>query len=135
MEPIHSRPTPAKRRKEKDNPYTIFTIGIETDGPHYYLSFKDSSGIKRTIKIDKTLFTAFNTFELDDFSFMDEVDNHSRCAIIYWAQQPDATLYYVRGLFVRHEARNSGYQYRAAPGAAKTGNGVNDTPAQSQSER
>ncbi len=30
---------------------------------------------------------------------------------------------------------NSGYQHRAAPGAARTGNGDNDTPVQSQSER
>lgn len=65
-----------KRRKDKDNPYTIFTIGIETDSPRYYLSFQDSVGIKRTIRIDKTLFTAFDTFELDDLSFMNEVDNH-----------------------------------------------------------
>lgn len=75
IHPQQADPRP-KRRKDKDNPYTIFTIGIETDSPRYYLSFQDSSGIKRTIKIDKTLFTAFDTFELDDLSFMNEVDNH-----------------------------------------------------------
>lgn len=25
-----------KRRKDKDNPYEIFTVGIGTDSPHYY---------------------------------------------------------------------------------------------------
>ena len=32
--------------------------------------------------------------------------------------------HFVRGLFVRHGAVTSGYQHRAAPGAAMTGNGA-----------
>ncbi len=65
-----------KRRKDKDNPYTIFTVGIETDHPCYYLAFQDSSGVKRCMEIDKALFEAFDRFELDDLSFMNKVDNH-----------------------------------------------------------
>ncbi len=65
-----------KRRKDRDNPYEIFTTGINTACPHYYLSFKDSTGIKQRVEIDKALFDAFDGFELDDISFMNEVDRH-----------------------------------------------------------
>ena len=78
MDAIHSQkadPRP-KRRKDKDNPYEIFTAGINTAQPHYYLSFVDSSRVKRCMEIDKALFDAFDEFELDDLSFMNEVDRH-----------------------------------------------------------
>lgn len=65
-----------KRRRERDNPYELFTRGLETDHPRYYLSFRDSSGVKRMLEIDQTLFDAFDGFELDDLSFMNEVDRH-----------------------------------------------------------
>ncbi|BDF69303.1 hypothetical protein CE91St41_02840 [Oscillospiraceae bacterium] len=65
-----------KRRIDEDNPYTLYTTGTNTDHPHYYLSFRDSGGIKQFEEIDKTLFDAFDSFELDDLSFMNEVDNH-----------------------------------------------------------
>lgn len=65
-----------KRRRDKDNPYTIFTTGINTATPHYYLSFVDCGREKRCIEIDKALFDAFDEFELDDISFMNEVDRH-----------------------------------------------------------
>ena len=65
-----------KRRKDKDNPYEVFTTGIDTAQPHYYLSFEDSSNVKQCIEIDKALFDAFDHFELDDLSFMNEVDRH-----------------------------------------------------------
>ena len=41
-----------KRRRDKDNPYTIFTTGINTATPHYYLSFVDCGREKRCIEID-----------------------------------------------------------------------------------
>ncbi len=65
-----------KRRKDKDNPYEIFSVGIDTTQPRYYLSFRDSAGAKQFMEINRTLFEAFNRFELDDLSFMNEVDNH-----------------------------------------------------------
>ncbi len=37
-ENIDPRP---KRRKDRDNPYTIFSTGTGSDEPHYYLSFRD----------------------------------------------------------------------------------------------
>lgn len=74
-QPKNMDPRP-KRRRAKDNPYEIFTMGIETASPRYYLSFVDSGGAKRTLEIDKTLYDAFDGFELDDLSFMNEVDRH-----------------------------------------------------------
>ena len=65
-----------KRRKDRDNPYEIFTTGINTACPHFHLSFMDSNGIEQCIEIDKALFDAFDGFELDDLSFMNEVDRH-----------------------------------------------------------
>ena len=65
-----------KRRRDEENPYEIYTAGINTAHPRFYLFFKDSSGEKRWMEIDKTLFDVFNEFELDDLSFFNEVDRH-----------------------------------------------------------
>ena len=65
-----------KRRKDKDNPYEILSVGIGTAFPHYYLSFIDSGGTRCCIEIDKPLFDAFDRFELEDISYMNEVDRH-----------------------------------------------------------
>lgn len=73
--PKKADPRP-KRRKDKGNPYEIFSVGINTAYPHYYLSFADGSRVERCMEIDKALFDAFDEFELDDLSFMNEVDRH-----------------------------------------------------------
>ena len=65
-----------KRRRDEESPYEIYTAGINTPYPHFYLFFKDGGGVKRWMEIDKTLFNAFNEFELDDLSFFNEVDRH-----------------------------------------------------------
>lgn len=65
-----------KRRKDRDNPYTIFTIGLKTDYPRYYLSFLDVTDTHHCMEIDRELFEALDQFELDDISFMNEVDRH-----------------------------------------------------------
>ena len=65
-----------KRRRDKDNPYTIFTVGIHTDHPHYYLSFVDSQGVRICTEIQKELFDLLDRFELEDLSHLNEVDNH-----------------------------------------------------------
>lgn len=57
-------------------PYEIYTAGINTTHPRYYLSFQDGGGVKHWMEIDKILFDVFNEFELDDLSFMNEVDRH-----------------------------------------------------------
>ena len=65
-----------KRRRDEDSPYEIYTAGINTAHPRFYLFFKDGGGVKRWMEIDKALFDTFNEFELDDLSFFNEVDRH-----------------------------------------------------------
>ena len=67
-------PSP-KRRRSKDNPYRIFTVGPPND-LHYYLSFVDSRGVSICMEISKQLYTAFDQFERDDLSYMNEMDRH-----------------------------------------------------------
>lgn len=64
------------RRKDKDNPYEIFSVGIETDNPHFYVSFKDGQGVQICMEIDKAVFDLLDRFELDDLSFLNEWDRH-----------------------------------------------------------
>lgn len=61
-----------KRRKDKDNPYTI----SEKSG-RYYLSFKDCQGVLQNMEISKELFDAFDSFELDDLVILNEWDRHT----------------------------------------------------------
>ncbi len=65
-----------KRRRAKNNPYELYTVGIHTDQPRFYIAFTDCEGIHRELEIDKALFETLNQFELDDLSFLNEVDNH-----------------------------------------------------------
>ena len=58
-----------KRRKDKDNPYTL-----SKRQDKHYLSFRDGQGVLRELLINKELFELLNCFELDDLSFLNEVD-------------------------------------------------------------
>ncbi len=60
-----------KRRKDKDNPYTI-----SERNEAYTLSFRDGQGIDHFMEISKELFDMLDRFELDDLSFLNEVDRH-----------------------------------------------------------
>lgn len=60
-----------KRRKDKYNPYTL----SEAEDKHS-LSFQDGQGVLQEITIDRELFEILNRFELDDLSFLNEVDRH-----------------------------------------------------------
>ena len=60
-----------KRRKSIDNPYTL----IETN-KGFYISFKDSNNIKNIVEVSEKVFNAFNNFELEDKSQMNEYDRH-----------------------------------------------------------
>ena len=44
-----------KRRRDEENPYEIYTTGINTTHPRYFLAFTDSNKVKRWMEIDKTL--------------------------------------------------------------------------------
>lgn len=63
-----------KRRIDKDNPYKLFTVGASSQEPHYFIQFKDGSGIEHCLEIEKPLFEMFDQFELDDLSHMNEAD-------------------------------------------------------------
>ena len=60
-----------KRRKANDNPYHI----MRADG-QYNLSFRDGQGIVHTFEISEELYLAFNSFELEDLSYLNEWDRH-----------------------------------------------------------
>lgn len=65
-----------KRRKDKDNPYELFSVGNGTSAARYYIYFKDGQGAEHCLEIEKPLFDALDTFELEDLSHLNEVDNH-----------------------------------------------------------
>lgn len=60
-----------KRRKYKDNPYTLNTIDN-----HYYILFRDGQNIPRMIEVKKEVYDIFNQFELDDLKELNEYDRH-----------------------------------------------------------
>ena len=61
-----------KRRKDKDNPYTIHI----SDNGQCYLSFKDGQGAFHHLEIDKPLYLLFNQFELEDKSYLNYFDRY-----------------------------------------------------------
>ena len=56
-----------KRRKDKDNPYELFTVGFGTPDPLYFIRFRDGQGVEHMLDIGKELFDTFDQFELDEF--------------------------------------------------------------------
>ena len=65
-----------KRRKDKDNPYELFTVGFGTPEPLYFIRFKDGQEIEHCMEIQKSLFDLLDSFELEDLSFLNERDRH-----------------------------------------------------------
>ncbi len=74
-----------KRRKDKNNPYTL---GFNENTNSYTVTFIDSLRNIQTIDITYELYLAFNQFELNDLSFMNEYDRH-----IEHLEQTEAYLY------------------------------------------
>lgn len=64
-----------KRRRMQDNPYELFTVGRHTENPRYYLRVKDAQGTV-CMEIQQELYELLNRFELDDLSFLNEVEFH-----------------------------------------------------------
>lgn len=60
-----------KRRKYRDNPYELIS-----NEKKYYIKFKDGSNKIRVVEVNKVIYEAFNSFELDDLSFLNEYDRH-----------------------------------------------------------
>lgn len=71
-----------KRRKSKDNPYTIF----EEQGK-LYVTFKDGQGIKQKIEVNNDIFNFFDDSELHDVRELNEFDRHTE-----HSEQSDSTL-------------------------------------------
>ena len=40
-----------KRRRDEENPYEIYTTGINTTHPRYFLAFTDSNKVKRWMEV------------------------------------------------------------------------------------
>ena len=73
--PNNDKPRP-KRRKAEDNPYTLSETVDTASMSHYYISFIDGQGRNIHLEISRELFATFDRFELEDLSFLNEVDNH-----------------------------------------------------------
>lgn len=61
-----------RRRKDKDNPYTIYTA----ENGQMYVSFKDGQGAFHHLEIDKPLYLLFDQFELEDKSYLNYFDRY-----------------------------------------------------------
>ena len=59
------------RKKDKQNPYTL-----SIENGTYYIAFADGQGIHHKQEISMELYAAFNSFELEDISHMNEVSRH-----------------------------------------------------------
>lgn len=59
------------RKKDKSNPYTL---SIENNT--YYISFTDGQGAFHKQEISLELYAVFNSFELDDISWINEASRH-----------------------------------------------------------
>lgn len=73
--PNNADPRP-KRRRDKYNSYTIYSVGAETNEPHFYVAFADTTGEKVSIEISKDIFNLLDQFELEDLSYLNEIDRH-----------------------------------------------------------
>lgn len=69
-----------KRRKSKDNPYTL-DFNEQTNS--YTIEFYDAKKCFNKIEVTEEIFMIFNKFELEDISIMNEFDNHIEHSEIY----------------------------------------------------
>ncbi len=69
-----------KRRKYKDNPYTLF---FDDNNQIYFIIFKDVKGIINKVSVSFDVYSAFNLFELQDLSELNEYDNHIEHSEVY----------------------------------------------------
>lgn len=63
--------TRPKRRRHKDNPYTLLI-----DNNIYKVAFLDSKNNIQIIEVEADIFDALDSFELDDLSQLNEYDRH-----------------------------------------------------------
>ena len=69
-----------KRRKSKDNPYILDYC---ENNKYLYNFIRDGNGILQKIEVSESIFRAFDRFELDDYTQMNEYDNHIEHSEVY----------------------------------------------------
>ncbi|MBE5820787.1 MAG: sigma-70 family RNA polymerase sigma factor [Clostridiales bacterium] len=62
-----------KRRKDKDNPYTL---EVCEEKNIYKVYFKDGQGLNRSVDITREVYKALDKFELEDISHLHKVDKY-----------------------------------------------------------
>lgn len=67
-----------KRRKSKDNPYTLVS-----KNNHYYVIFSDVNNKKNIVEVSEKVFYTFDKFELEDKKELNEYDRHIEHSEIY----------------------------------------------------
>ena len=81
-----------KRRKSKDNPYTL----DYNDKEHIYtVSFMDNKEVIHNVEVSKKVFEAFDKFELEDISQLHKVDKHIDGRNIDNSDRTDIILYHL----------------------------------------
>ena len=69
-----------KRRKHKDNPYTLQYC---EKTKKYKVSFKDGNGKLQCTVISSVIYEILDRFELDDLKELNEFDNHTEHSEVY----------------------------------------------------
>jgi RNA polymerase sigma-70 factor (ECF subfamily) len=69
-----------KRRKSKDNPYTL---RYDNKNDTYTVTFKNVNGFIENVDIKKEVYDLLNKFELEDLSEMNEYDRHTEHSEVY----------------------------------------------------
>lgn len=69
-----------KRRKYKDNPYSLLH---DEENDKYFVLFKNNKHENYKVEVTKSIFEIFDRFELDDLSELNEYDNHIEHSKIY----------------------------------------------------
>lgn len=67
-----------KRRKSKDNPYTLIS-----NNNRYFVIFSDVNNKKNIIEVSEKIFYTFDKFELEDKKELNEYDRHIEHSKIY----------------------------------------------------
>lgn len=82
-----------KRRKDKDNPYTL---EVCEERNIYKVYFKDGQGINQNVDITREVYKALDTFELEDISHLHKVDKYVDGRGIDNTDYTDIVLYNLR---------------------------------------
>lgn len=69
-----------KRRKHKDNPYTL---EVCEERNIYKVYFKDGKGVNQCVEINEDIFRELDKFELEDIAELNEYDRHIEHSEVY----------------------------------------------------